>query len=174
MYIAKIWKELGNHYFKKQLFTTTKLMFEKGLALYDEIKPQEAHALAELTLYSNLILCKRKSNENEEIIGLGKKALSIYPKSPELMIISRKILANLLISMEELVNTGMLSTEEFKDQTRELSELYPELVDQQLKKNLTGIGNITHYMHEFGLFKQDIKVDKPNPQLTSITSSFLV
>ncbi|USQ13147.1 hypothetical protein J2N86_10655 [Legionella lytica] len=174
VHIAKVWKELGNHYFKKQLFTTTKLMFEKGLAIYDEIKLQETHALAELTLYSNLIVCKRKLNENEEIIGLGKKALLIYPKSPELMVISRKILANLLISMEEQVNTGMLHSQEFKVQTQELCELHPELVDQQLKKNLTGMGNITHYMQEFGLFKQDIKVDKPNPQPTSITSNFIM
>ncbi|MDR3501472.1 MAG: hypothetical protein P4L79_02720 [Legionella sp.] len=154
-HLANLWKELGNHYFKKLLFSSAKSMYEKGLAIYENLKPQEAHALHELTLFSNLIVCKRKLNDKKEIIELGKTALSKYPKNPELMVISRKILANLLISIEEQTQPGLFSANELKEQVREISELHPELVDKNLEKNLADADNITHYLKELGLFKQD-------------------
>lgn len=161
-HLANIWNKLGDHYFKELLFSSAKSMYEKGLAVYKNIKCQEAHALHELTLYFNLIVSKRKLNENEEIIELGTTALAKYPKKPELMVISKTILAHLLLATEEMMQSGLLTGDELKKQVREISELYPELIDKNLKKNLEDAGNTTNYLQEFGLFKYDAEVATHN------------
>ncbi|WP_058535570.1 FAD-dependent oxidoreductase [Legionella saoudiensis] len=152
-FLANIWKELGNHYFKKLLFKSAKSMYEEGVAIFATGTHQETNALQELTLYSNLIISKRKLGENTDIIALGKKALSKYTLTSDIMVISRKILANLFICAEELQQEQTLTNEALRMQVLEFSELYPELIDESMEKNLTDSGNTANYLKEFGMFK---------------------
>jgi tetratricopeptide (TPR) repeat protein len=138
VHLANIWNELGNYYFKKLLFRSAKSMYEKGLAIYEEIEHQEAHPLQELTLYSNLIASKRKLNEDVDIIELEKRALSKYPKNPGL-----------------------------REQAQEIPELPPQLANKSLEEDRTGAGNVTQELQKLGLFKHSTE-EKGNARQTSL------
>lgn len=151
--LAIMMKEMGSHYFKEGLFDEAQNIYAKALAVYQHPKLQKSYPLQELTLYSNLIITKRKLNLRETIPQLALTALEKYAMTPELLAISRKIIGNLVVTIEEQIKKSPESASTLQNTVQKITALHPQLIDKTLENDLKKVNNTVNYFQTFGLFK---------------------
>ncbi|MDR3443511.1 MAG: FAD-dependent monooxygenase [Legionella sp.] len=135
--IAGVWKDLGGYYFKKQSMRQAVDMYQRAQQLY---QGQPEYALQILTLASNIVICQRKLNDNDEAIATAQKVLAQYKTTPVLAVIKNKIMYNLILAVTDKLNT--LSKNEatpFIHGMQKLFAQHAELLDEKMMRDVEKI-----------------------------------
>ncbi len=95
-------KECGNRFIKAQDTNKALAAYQEALKIYQH-PALAALALEQITIHSNIVISYRKLNRHEEAIAQGTIALNLAPKTAEFAEIRKKLLYNVLKSIQTVV-----------------------------------------------------------------------
>ncbi len=159
--MAKLWKDLGNQYFKAAQFYQAIECYKNSLLAYRNLPIPNQWDVEILALQSNLLISYRKCNQHLRVMKEGQDILSQFPDSPKLNPTKTKILFNLIKAFEDAIKMQIDSNKTILfDNVKGLCAKYEHLMSAELKVELDSL-------------TQQIQTAMPKPiPITQTGSSF--